>query len=60
MAHKLGGVHAGAPLRIMQLRPRLARNIVVCLTRSTLGKIGAVFVRGEVYTSGKEGSMGVC
>jgi hypothetical protein len=60
MAHKLGGVHAGVPLCIMQPRPRLARNIVVCPTRFTLGKSGAVIVRGEVYTSGKEGSMGVC
>jgi hypothetical protein len=59
MAHKLGGVHAGVPLCVMQRRPRLTRNIVVCPTRSTLGKIGTVIVR-EVYTSGKEGSMGVC
>ena len=60
MAHKPGGVHAGVPLCIMRLRLRLALNSVVCPTRITLGKIGAVIVRGEVYTSGKEGSMGVC
>jgi hypothetical protein len=59
MAHKLGGVHAGVPLCIMRLRLRMALNSVVCPTRITLGKIGAVIVR-EVYNSGKEGSMGVC
>jgi|HubBroStandDraft_2_1064218.scaffolds.fasta_scaffold58148_2 hypothetical protein len=59
MAHKLDGVHAGVPLCIMRLRLRMALNSVVCPTRITLGKIGAVIVR-EVYTSGKEGSMGVC
>ena len=47
------------PLCILRLRLRLALNSVVCPTRITLGKIGAVIVRGEVYTSGKEGSMGV-
>jgi hypothetical protein len=60
MAHKLGGVHADVPLCIKQPRARLARNIVACPTRSTLGKIDAVIVCGAVYTSGKEGSMGVC
>jgi len=38
MAHKLGGAHTGVPLCIMQLRPGLALNSVVCPTRSTLGK----------------------
>jgi hypothetical protein len=60
MAHKLGSVHAEMPLCIMQPRPRLAPNIVLCPTRFTLGESGAVIVRGEVYTSGKEGSMAVC
>jgi hypothetical protein len=49
MAHKLGGVHADVPLCIMQPRRRLARNIVVSLTRSNLDKIGAVIVRGSLY-----------
>ena len=60
MAHKLGGVHSGVPMCIMRLRLRMALNSVVCPPRITLGKISAVIVRGEVYTSGKEGSMGVC
>jgi hypothetical protein len=59
MAHKLGGVHAGVPLCIMRLRLRPALNSVVCPTRITLGKIGAVIVR-EVYNSRGERSMGVC
>jgi hypothetical protein len=59
MAHKLDGAHAGLPLCITRLRLRMALTGVVCPTRITLGKIGAVIVR-EVYTSGKEGSMGVC
>jgi hypothetical protein len=60
MAHKLGGVPADVPLCIMRPRRRLARSIVVSLTRSNLDKIDAVIVCGAVYTSGKEGSMGVC
>jgi hypothetical protein len=59
MAHKLGGVHAGVPLRINATAP-VRREILSCPMRSTLAKIGAVIVRGEVYTSVKEGSMGVC
>ncbi len=60
MAHKLGACLPDVPLCIMRLRRRLARDTVVRPTRSILGKIGAVIVRGEVYTSGKEGSMAVC
>jgi len=47
------------PLRITQPQRRAGRGIVRCPATECLQRIGAVIVRGEVYTSGKEGSMGV-